>query len=186
MSGSKIKPANPMTPAIFVERARTFLPLLSGHFRRQWPAWALAGVAFHFFQANYGIGYNSTPSLPFKLFLIHYNEPVNNGDYIVFHWHGGEPYPDGYLFTKRVVGTAGDTVLRRGREFRVNGQQFHANEYGITGRELYPVDLPEGESIIPEQRYWVAGTHTFSLDSRYGLLGLVKQQDFVGRAYPIF
>jgi len=68
------------------------------------PAWRFTCSRPH------SIGYNATPSLPFKLFLIHYHEPVSDGDYIAFRWHGGKPYPDGMVFAKRVVGMAGDNT----------------------------------------------------------------------------
>jgi conjugal transfer pilin signal peptidase TrbI len=175
-----------LTPALLRQRCARFAPLLLGHCKTHLSGWLFAGLAFYLFQANYSIGYNATPSLPFKLFLIHYREPVRDGDYIAFRWHGGKPYPDGMVFAKRVAGTAGDTVFREGRRFTVNGQAFAAKEVGMTGRPLNPANLPEGRSVIPQGKHWVMGTHEFSLDSRYDLVGLVGQENVVGRAYPIF
>lgn len=164
-----------------------FLGLMAGHLRRQWPAWLLLVALCQLAAANYRLGHNATPSLPQKWFLIHLNEPVtDNGQYLAFRWHGGPPYPDGIIFTKRVAGRFGDRVERDGRHFAVNGLAFRALEFGMTGRRLDPFDLGEGTTVIPRDKYWVYGTHEHSLDSRYSLLGFVDQQDVVGRAYPIF
>jgi conjugal transfer pilin signal peptidase TrbI len=179
-------PADRLAFADYWQRCASFMPLLLGHFKTHLLAWVFAALAFCLFQANYRVGVNLTPSLPFKLFLIHFNEPVGVGDYVAFHWHGGPPYPDGIVFTKRVAGAAGDRVFRVGRQFAVNGQTFFAKEYGMTGRPLNPANLPEGASTIPHGKYWVMGTHEYSLDSRYELLGLVDGKYMVGRAYPIF
>ena len=35
----------------------------------------------------------------------------------------------------------------------------------MTGKGLFPNPLPEGASIIPADRYWVAGTHKYSFDT---------------------
>lgn len=179
----RIEPRPPSLPG----KARGFLGLLAAHLRRQWPAWLLSVAACQLATANYRLGYNSTPSLPQKWFLIHLNEPVtDDGQYLAFRWHGGRPYPDGIIFTKRVAGRFGDRVQRDGRHFAVNGLDFHALEFGMTGRRLDPFDIEEGTTVIPRDKYWVYGTHENSLDSRYSLLGFVDQQDVVGRAYPIF
>jgi hypothetical protein len=77
---------------------------LPRHVKKHLPAYLLVAVCYHLFKANYLIGWNETPSLPYTLFVIHKNEPVNTGDYAAFRWHGGHPFPDGSLFTKRVKG----------------------------------------------------------------------------------
>ena len=167
-------------------KAESFSGLLVRHVKKHLPAYLLVAVCYHLFKANYLIGWNETPSLPFTLFIIHKNEPVNNGDYAAFRWHGGHPFPDGSLFTKRVIGSQGDTVVRTGQSFTVNRQTFVAKDHGMTGKALFPNPLPEGASIVPPDRYWVAGTHEYSFDSRYSQVGFIKQEDVVGRAYPIF
>jgi hypothetical protein len=57
----------------FKRRAVAFGPLLLGHAKTHWTSWLFAILAFYFFQANYTLGYNVTPSLPYKIFLIHLN-----------------------------------------------------------------------------------------------------------------
>jgi len=39
---------------------------------------------------------------------------------------------------------------------------------------------------IPDGKFFVAGIHADSLDSRYALVGLVSKDDIIGRAYEIF
>jgi conjugal transfer pilin signal peptidase TrbI len=167
-------------------KAESFIGLLVRHVKRHLLAYLLVAACYHLFKANYLVGWNETPSLPFTLFVIHKNEPVNNGDYVAFRWHGGPPFPDGSLFTKRVVGSQSDPVERAGKSFTVNRQSFVAKDHGMTGKALSPNPLPEGASTVPRDSYWVAGTHEYSFDSRYSQVGFVKQEDVVGRAYPIF
>jgi conjugal transfer pilin signal peptidase TrbI len=40
--------------------------------------------------------------------------------------------------------------------------------------------------IIPDGRYYVAGSHPDSLDSRYRLTGWVSRQQIVGKAHRVF
>ena len=40
--------------------------------------------------------------------------------------------------------------------------------------------------IIPDGRYYVAGSHPDSLDSRYRLTGWVGRQQIVGKAHRVF
>jgi conjugal transfer pilin signal peptidase TrbI len=156
------------------------------HLCRQWLAWLLLVAGYFLFRANYMLGFNLTPSLPQHVFLIRYQDTVSRGDYVVFRWHGGPPYPDGFKTTKRVVGVPGDVVSRHGRQFTVRGQVYYAKETGLTGRRLEPNPLPEGDGRIPHDKFFVVGDHEYSIDSRYLLVGLVDRRDIVGRAIPLF
>jgi conjugal transfer pilin signal peptidase TrbI len=168
------------------EMAASFSGLMALHLRRHAIAYLLLVACHWLFSANYAIGWNETPSLPFKVFIIHKNDPVKDGDYVAFRWHGGHPFPSGSIFAKRVVGGEGDPVERAGSSFTVNGQLFVAKDYGQTGKALFPNPLPEGASRVPRDSYWVAGTHEYSFDSRYSQVGFIKKEDVVGRAYPLF
>ena len=98
-------------------KAESFSGLLVRHVKKHLPAYLLMAVCYHLFKANYLIGWNETPSLPYTLFIIHKDEPVNNGDHAAFRWRGGHPFPDGSLFTKRAIGSQGDIVVRTGQSF---------------------------------------------------------------------
>lgn len=171
----------------FGQRTLLFMPKLLGHLRANGLAWLLLLTLASVIQANYRIAVNRTPSLPYGFYLICLNDVVETGGFIAFHWHNGKPFPDGTVFTKRLLAATGDKVVKHGRDVTVGDVTLHGKEYGITGRRLFPNDqLREGDNIIPPGKYFVAGDHEYSLDSRYGLLGLVDQKEVIGRAYPIF
>jgi conjugal transfer pilin signal peptidase TrbI len=112
---------------------------------------------------------------------------VETGGLIAFKWHNGTPYPDGYIFTKRLLASPGEIVTKKGRDFTVGAQTLVGKEIGLSLKKLFPNDeLREGKNTIQLNKYFVAGDHEYSLDSRYSLLGLVDKKDVIGRAYPIF
>ncbi len=49
-------------------KAASFSGLLVRHVKKHLPAYLLVVVCYHLFKANYLIGWNETPSLPFTLF----------------------------------------------------------------------------------------------------------------------
>lgn len=170
-----------------LRRTRAFTPKLLRFVRLHGLSWLLLLALAEVIQANYRIAVNRTPSLPYSFYLICLNDAVETGGFIAFHWHNGKPFPDGTVFTKRLLAATGDKVTRHGRDVTVGDVTLHGKAYGITGRRLFPNDqLREGDNIIPPGKYFVAGDHEYSLDSRYGLLGLVDQKEVIGRAYPIF
>lgn len=166
-----------------IENSISFLKIMLQHFRRAWFAYVLAGLAWHLFNENYQFGYNRTQSLPQKFFIIHLNEPVQKGDFVAFKWNGEYPYKKGQIFVKILAGEPGDEVVRKGREFFIDGQSVGvAKERGLRGQELEA--SPPG--VIGQDQYYMRAPHKDSLDSRYTLLGLVKKETVVGRAYAIF
>lgn len=168
-------------------RTQAFTPKLLRHIQLHGMAWLLLLALASVIQANYRIAVNRTPSLPYSFYLICLNDAVETGGFIAFHWHNGKPFPDGTVFTKRLLAATGDKVVKHGRDVTVGDVTLRGKEYGITGRRLFPNDqLREGDNIIPPGKYFVAGDHEYSLDSRYGLLGLVDKKEVIGRAYPIF
>lgn len=168
-------------------RTQTFMPKLLSHVRLHGLVWLLLVALASVIQANYRIAVNRTPSLPYSFYLICLNDAVETGGFIAFNWHNGKPFPDGTVFTKRLLAATGDKVVKHGRDVTVGDVTLHGKEFGITGRRLFPNDqLREGDNIIAKGKYFVAGDHEYSLDSRYGLLGLVDQKEVIGRAYPIF
>ncbi|MYM92710.1 S26 family signal peptidase [Duganella vulcania] len=170
---SRITPAN-----IF-----GLLRLMCGHLARLWLAYLMVAGCLYLFNGNYEIAYNRTHSLPYQFFLIHYGEPVQRGDFIAFRWNGSYPYKKGQVFVKIAAGVAGDEVTRVGQEFFVAGQSVgSAKPFGLRGQPLEA----SGTGTIGPYQYYVKAPHKDSLDSRYAMLGLVKQSDVVGRAYVIF
>jgi conjugal transfer pilin signal peptidase TrbI len=177
----------PLTFDLFIERSKSFGPILLKHIKTHAITWILLVLLYGVIHANYRLAINQTPSLPYKLFLICLDDTVETGGLIAFRWHNGEPYPDGYTFTKRLLAGPGDIVTKKGRDFIVGDRTLVGKEVGLSLKKLFPNnELHEGKNTIQLNKYFVAGDHEYSLDSRYNLLGLVDKKDVIGRAYPIF
>lgn len=135
---------------------------------------------------RYALGHNVSDSLPQSFFWIVKSEPVQKGDYVAFKYHNqgaGDPFPDGVTFTKFVQATAGATIATSGRDVYVDGRYAgHAKPHSKTG---VPLELIAPQVIPPGQLY-VLGTHRDSYDSRYARVGLIKQNDVIGKAIPLF
>jgi conjugal transfer pilin signal peptidase TrbI len=176
-----------LTLIVFFERSKSFVPILVKHFKQHAITWALLVSVYSVVQVNYRLAINQTQSLPYTLFLICLDKTVETGGFIAFRWHNGAPYPDGYTFIKRLAAGPGDIVTKKGRDFILGNRILIGKEKGLSLKELYPNDeLRDGVNTIQLNKYFVAGEHDYSLDSRYNLLGLVDKKDVIGRAYPIF
>jgi conjugal transfer pilin signal peptidase TrbI len=184
---SRSSELQPLTVSEFIERGRAFCPVLAQHIKSHAITWLLAIAMYMLIRANYRLAINETPSLPYNLFLIHLNDIVDTGGLVAFKSHHIEPYPDGYIFVKRIVASSGDTVIKKRRDFVVGDRTLVGKEIGLSKKRLYPNDeLHEGKNTIQPGKYFVAGDHEYSLDSRYDLLGLVDENDVIGSAFPIF
>jgi conjugal transfer pilin signal peptidase TrbI len=177
----------PLTIHVFIERTKTFGLILVNHLKSHLITWLLLISLYAVIHANYRLAINQTPSLPYTLFLICLDKNVETGGFIAFKWHNGDPYPDGYIFTKRLLAGPGNIVTKKGRDFTVGDRTLVGKEVGLSLKKLFPNDeLHDGKNTIQLGKYFVAGDHEYSLDSRYNLLGLVDEKDVIGRAYPIF
>jgi conjugal transfer pilin signal peptidase TrbI len=132
------------------------------------------------------IGFNETGSLKAKLFLIvRGTVPSDRGDYVVFRWAGqGGFYRTGMLFTKIIQGLPGESVeVGPNGLVKVSGRVIgYAKPRASNGVKLEPIE----PGPIPPGYFFVAGQSDNSLDSRYKLVGLIKQELVVGTAYAIF
>ena len=184
---STLNNPEPITLPVFVERTKSFGPILLNHLKSHAMTWVLLVSLYGVIHSNYRLAINQTPSLPYSLFLICLDKKVESGGLIAFRWHNGDPYPDGYTFTKRLLAGPGDIVTKKGRDFTVGDRTLVGKEVGLSLKKLFPNDeLHDGKNTIQLGKYFVAGDHEYSLDSRYNLLGLVDEKDVIGRAYPIF
>lgn len=153
------------------------------HFRKWWFVWVLSLSAVYVFNLFYMIGFNISPSLPAKAFIVERNSTPLKGDYISFIWTGDRYYRAGSKWVKIVAGVEGDVVTRQGRAFYVNGKYVAtAKEYSLTNEKLQlgPV------GVIGKGEFFVIGVHKDSLDSRYQNAGWIKQENVIGKAYAIF
>lgn len=142
-------------------------------------AWKGAGGV----SERYGFGINVTQSLPHWAFITDRKARTpKRGDLVEFVSPPTPYYPDGQRFVKRVAGVPGDMVEIRGRSFFVNGVFVgQAKPLSQDGRPAEPGPI----GTIPEGRFFVAGDHIDSLDSRYAAIGWIPASRIIGRAEPI-
>ncbi|ASI68682.1 conjugative transfer signal peptidase TraF [Diaphorobacter nitroreducens] len=166
------------------------------HMRRRWyfylpifGIWALAYLRL-FFDATPRVPvlFNWTPSLPYKVALLHPGQrPLHRGEFIVFSFAGDgvRDYPGlaGQPFFKIVRGMPGDTVTVQGREVRINGEPVGiAKTHAFDRRSLDPI----AAGVIPPGHLYVQGLSPDSFDSRYRQSGLVRVEQVIGVVDPIF
>jgi len=166
------------------------------HMRRRWylylpvfGIWALAYLRL-FFDATPRVPvlFNWTPSLPYKVALLHPGQhTLHRGDFIVFSFagDGARDYPGlaGQPFFKIVRGLPGDTVTVDGREVRINGEPVGiAKTHAFDRKPLEPI----ASGVIPPGRFYVQGLSPDSFDSRYRQSGLVRAEQVIGVVDPIF
>jgi conjugal transfer pilin signal peptidase TrbI len=161
----------------------TFAVPTAAHLKRWALLYVTAGAFALWFHAHYAFGLNASPSLPYRLFLIHKGEMPGRGDFVAFRWAGGGPYPAGVTFIKVLAGIPGDEVTRDAQGFHVNGTPVgRPKPVSRHGQVLEPG--PTGR--IPESRYYVQAAHPDSLDSRYRLTGWIHASQIIGRARALF
>lgn len=157
----------------------------TAHLKRYWWVWmtAVAGLAVFSHFATLAVN-GWTDSLPQKTFLIlKQSRQLGRDDYVAFKWHGGGPYPKDLPFVKIVKGVPGDVVTVQGRDFFINGVKIATAKE--RSRKGLPLELgPAG--VIPPGCYFVWTPHKDSFDSRYDLVGWLKDEEVIGRAVPLW
>jgi len=189
------RPADAPSPRR-LERFRHAATDFLGHMRRRWylylpvfGIWALAYMRL-FFDAtpHVPVLFNWTPSLPYKVALLHSSRyALHRGDFIVYAFagDGARDYPGlaGQPFFKIVRGLPGDRISVDGREVRINGVPVGvAKTHAFDRRPLAPI----AAGIIPPGCYYVQGLSPDSFDSRYRQSGLVRAEQVIGVVDPIF
>jgi len=163
--------------------AEAFRQTLREHLGRWGIAYVVLMLAAVIFQSFFGLGWNVSPSLPYRVFLFNKGELPQRGQYVAFKWTGGGPHPAGVTFVKIVSGVPGDTVTQVGRDFFINGNHIGtAKVASLTGTPLQAG--PTG--VIPPGHFYVQAPHPDSLDSRYRLTGWISEAQIIGRAYVLF
>lgn len=90
-------------------------------------------------------------------------------------------YQDTKYFIKRIIGLPGETVSYQNGILYINGEQVE-EDFSITGvtSDFSLENL--GYDVIPEGYYFVVGDNREnSLDSRSIEVGLIKEEDFIGK-----
>ncbi len=107
-----------------------------------------------------------------------FGEP-ERGDIIVF------PYPadPSKEYIKRVIGVPGDVIDLDNNDFYVNGERID-DPFALDIVPLGDVQFP---LTVGEDQYFVLGDNrAVSHDSRHSEVGLIDEEDIVGRAAFIF
>lgn len=155
-----------------------------------WTGIAVFTLSWVVFAQFYSIAFNLTPSVPYKILLVHKSPPLpgtlKRNELVAWRWPGGMHYGEGALFLKFVKGLPGDQVDARGargRDYYING------EYLGTAKRLsrYGDRLDANRAgVVPPGNYYLFAPHRDSLDSRYAVTGYVPHERVVGRAYVLY
>lgn len=172
--------------------------------RRRLPWVIVLCLAVLLFSQHFALAYVSTRSVDAHLVLVLKGVPPKRGDLVAFAY-AGRPiggHEKGDLFVKYLAGVPGDTIVRNGREFYLNGRSLGvAKERSGVSEPSWisklairlqwadpvksvPLEASTG-GVIPRGMFWVHGTDRDALDSRYAAMGLTPRSSFVGKAVKI-
>ena len=133
------------------------------------------------FHSRYEFAVSPLPSLPYRYYLIQKGVAIRpeagKPTYISFR-HPGYAHD----LIKVIQGQSGDIVSVQGNTVYINDRACGViAPKDSQGKELQPIH----EQRIPEDYYFVMGTHPHSFDSRYADFGLVHLSQIRGQAWPI-
>jgi conjugative transfer signal peptidase TraF len=149
----------------------------------------LTGVVV--FLAGSGVVINLSRSLPQRVFWVRRRYfKVNKGNYILFKNSQAHHYRSRTL-VKMVLAIPGEQLEVIPLSKEINNLQSYlkisGTVLGVLARTSRGTLLKTLQiRTIPEGMYFVGGFHRDSYDSRYEEFGLVKQEDILGVATPIF
>lgn len=140
------------------------------------------GHGIFLLKQSYGIGFSVTPSLPYHIFLIDKkNLNFKKDDLIVFQYPGENIYnfEKNESFIKSAKCFPGDTLkTNTNYEYFCNGKNIgKAYLEDSNGKKL---DHFIFNGIIPQNKYFVTGTHPKSWDSKYW--GFVNKKRIIATA----
>ena len=119
--------------------------------------------------------------------ISNYVGELDRGDIVVFHATESKDY------IKRVIAIPGDTLEYRDDVLYINGEaveepyldEFRAQMNGFPLTENFTLEQVTGESVVPEESYFVMGDNRQnSKDSRE--IGFVSKEEIVGKTNFIF
>jgi len=125
-----------------------------------------------FLICGYGIRYNSSQSLPQKLYLAVPAISPKIGQIVTFCLPASQ-----VTFAKLMMGLPGDFIEVKNQKIYING-----SEKGAIVDAFTPIE----SGIIPDGFCFVLGMHPESFDSRYAEFGLVPQDSIKEQLWPIF
>jgi conjugal transfer pilin signal peptidase TrbI len=130
--------------------------------------------------SKFAIGFNHTPSLSGKVFLVvKHSLPIEKFQKAVF-LHNGK------LHIKHIVGFQGDEISHKDDVLFINGKEFgKIKRLSLQNKPLIPILANTQTLIIPANYYFAWTDHKDSFDSRYKEVGLIHQTQIVGKGYEI-
>lgn len=179
-----------------------YLKLCWTSFKRHWRQYTLPVVAVLLLQTFLRVDINYTDSLPDHVFITvkGWKTGLKHGDYVTYGFPTANSvslFRKGDHMVKRVAGVEGDEIrMREDGEFFVlyrgattllpdelgNDSLGKAKPYSMTGRPLQAGPV----GVIPPGHFYVHAPHRDSLDSRYAMVGWIRESDVIGRTFPIF
>lgn len=131
---------------------------------------------------------NWSGSLPYRVaWLDTSRQTLQRGDLVVYRFAGPAitDYPGlrAQPFFKRIAGLPGDQVTVQGRTVAINGVDVGtAKDRAWDRRPLQPI----APVTVPPGHFYAQGSSADSFDSRYRSSGLVRFDQVLGVARPIF
>lgn len=135
------------------------------------------------FISHYQFAWNTTNSLPQKLFIIKIGTLPAKNDYALFYAPVTSTLKQTDTIIKKVIGVSNDIVIKQGQAFYINGKKIAvAKTHSLKGRPLQTGAV----GMIPKGKYFAWTPHIDSYDSRYDEIGLIDERTIIGVAYPLF
>ena len=163
---------------------RLFIRRLKKHLSKRGWVWLAVLLTISVFSHFYHPALNRTHSLPFSLFLIErQNTDANVGDYVAFAPKTNSVGGYRLTFVKEIVCGPGQRIDSVEGTVYCDGKEVaRAKAHSLKGEPLQAI----ASGVIPEDKFFVRGTHPDSIDSRYAIIGLIDRCRFSGVAHPIF
>ncbi|NNM50692.1 MAG: type IV secretory pathway protease TraF-like protein [Pseudomonadales bacterium] len=130
------------------------------------------------------LAFKLTPSIDGHVFLVFPGASPQRGDLVAFHAPANPYYPRELWWMKYLVGVPGDQIVHRGRKIWVAGVYRGTSQLRSQQDNRSLVMIADG--VIPAHYQFVWGTHPRSLDSRYQIIGLIRDDQVMGRGFRLF
>ena len=129
---------------------------------------------------GYRILINTSTSLPHTFYITNPKPAViKRGDYISFT-HAASPK----IIVKRVLAIEGDEIIKKKHTVQIKG--CDRSLFLKSGRSDGSVLTQIKADVVPEKKFFVAGSHHDSFDSRYQEFGLIPLAHVRGQVWPVF
>jgi len=154
--------------------------------RRRWWWIALALAVIGFFREVMPLAVVISPSVAPSLVVVLRGSAVRVGDLAAYRYPGARigDFRQGDLMIHWIAGGPGAVVaVAPNRAVSVDGRPV-GGALGQT-RKGEPLE-PVRPRVVPSDYFYVMGTASNALDSRYEAAGLVHRADFLGRAVVLF